>query len=209
MKESTNNRVAGAAAGRALARVAPSTPAAGELPEKDPTSPIVARALERHRPLLVALATRLTRDPAGAEDLVHDAIERALSRPERLPEVSKLRPWLVTVVHNLFVDQCRRRARRPQHQPIDDERVASPPPSRPEPWHEIGAVELRAAVAELDERFRVVYSMHALEGKSYAEIARALDIRPSTVGTRLLRARQKLKSILATRLATPLDGDAP
>lgn len=199
MEKPTDNRAARAAS-RPEPRAAPSTPAGRDLPEKDRVSPILARALERHRPVLVRLATRLTRDPVEAEDLVQDAIERALSRPEALPEVARLRPWLITVMHNLFIDQCRRRARRPRHQPIDAERLATPPEPPARPWHQLGPAELRAALEQLDERFRVVYSMHALEGRSYSEIAEALGLGTSTVGTRLLRARQKLKAILASHI---------
>jgi RNA polymerase sigma-70 factor (ECF subfamily) len=198
------NHKSGAAPALTAAGSARSTPSGSDLPEKViAEEAVLARALERHRPLLVQLALRLTRSRPEAEDLIQDAFERALRRPERLPPVDRLRPWLVTVLHNLFVDQCRRRARRPEHRPLDSDRIAAPPIEKPPRWQTIDPAELEAAVDSLDERFREVYRLHALEGRSYAEIAARLELQPSTVGTRLARARAKLRAILSEAEGAP------
>ena len=58
--------------------------------------------------------------------------------------------------------------------------------------------DLEGAVAKLDPEFRDIYRLHALEGRSYAEIAAQLDLPQNTVGTRLLRARKKLRELART-----------
>jgi RNA polymerase sigma-70 factor (ECF subfamily) len=55
--------------------------------------------------------------------------------------------------------------------------------------------QVHAALAGLGEEFRRVYELHAL-GRSYDEIAAELQIAKATVGTRLIRARKKLKDAL-------------
>lgn len=180
-----------------------STLGAPALPEAAPRieSAVLSRALERYRPLLRALAIRLTRSDEDADDLVQDVFERALSRPQMLPAVERLRPWLITVLNNLFVDGCRRRKRRPRPEPlVEPESLPNPTVDEPPVWSQMSGRDLREAVADLDERFRTVYVMYALEGKTYAEIARTTGLSPSTIGTRLLRARTKLKAILESRL---------
>jgi RNA polymerase sigma-70 factor, ECF subfamily len=160
-----------------------------------------------HGEPLRAVARRLSRSRADAEDLVQDTLERALHHGERL-EPARTWAWLVTVLNNLFIDQCRSR-RRALHLPLESagEPAATEPAPRPA-WEEIGVEEVRAAMAELDEEFRAVYRMHALEGRSYDQIAAALAIPKATVGTRLLRARRKLRGILADRHGTAAEGES-
>jgi len=62
-----------------------------------------------HEPMLYAMALKLTGNPADARDLVQDAFVRAIKAYEALPEGSNERGWIVTILHNLFIDQCRKR----------------------------------------------------------------------------------------------------
>jgi RNA polymerase sigma-70 factor (ECF subfamily) len=56
---------------------------------------------------------------------------------------------------------------------------------------------LQAALQRLDPQLRAIFLLRELEGQSYREIARALDIAEGTVGSRLNRARRELKEHLA------------
>jgi RNA polymerase sigma-70 factor (ECF subfamily) len=158
-----------------------------------------ALAVAEHEGALVLLATRLARDPADAKDLVQDTFERALRAWDRLPADANVRAWLVTILHRLFIDRCRR-AKRGAVVPLDQEHpgVEAPPPPA---WADVTSEQLGRAVAQLDDEFRRVYELHAVDGKSYKEIADALGIPGSTVGTRLLRARRRLKELLVAELA--------
>jgi RNA polymerase sigma-70 factor (ECF subfamily) len=157
-----------------------------------------------HHGALLAFARRLCRDPADAHDLTQDALERALRRFESLTPGSNARAWLFTILHNAFIDRCRRKAAA-RTMPLEEEDIAAPTsssqPTPPPAWTAITPEQLRSAVDSLDEGFRDVYRMHALEGRSYEEISRALGLPTNTVGTRLARARRKLKAILEQTVA--------
>ena len=68
-------------------------------------------------------------------------------------------------------------------------------------WSAITTEDVRRAAANLPDDLREVYVMFALEGRSYIEVAGMLGIPKATVGTRLSRARARLKELLTARLA--------
>lgn len=127
---------------------------------------------------------------------MQDTLERALRRFDALKPDSNVRAWLFTILHNAFIDRCRKDGGEPRGTPIDEVDIAAPDPAPPPAWTAVTAEQLGAAIGELEEEFRVVYRMHALDGRSYQEISAALDIPQNTVGTRLARARRKLRTIL-------------
>lgn len=143
-------------------------------------------------PALVELARRLCGNRADAEDLVQDTIERALRA--RYVEQGTKKSWLATILRNRFRDRCRESRLEPV--PLATIEHA-PTPEREElpTWRQIADEELAAALAQLDPGFCRVYELHA-RGLSYAAIAAELGISVNTVGTRLLRARAKLKLLL-------------
>jgi RNA polymerase sigma-70 factor (ECF subfamily) len=154
-----------------------------------------------HEPMLYAMALKLCANPADARDLVQDTFERALKAWATLPEGSNERGWVVTILHNLFIDLCRKRKREPRTEDVHEVPVAAPEASPTAPaWLDITPEQVRGALGSLGAEFRAVYQLHTVEGKSYKEIAAQLDIPIATVGTRLIRARRKLREILAPQL---------
>jgi RNA polymerase sigma-70 factor, ECF subfamily len=166
------------------------------------TSATFATAVQAHSPALRARARRLCGSVADAEDLVQDTLERGLHHFGTLVPGSDVRCWLLTVMHNLFIDVCRRRARRPREAPLADREPPAPTPTDEPPpaWADITEEQVRAAVARLDADFRRVYLMFVVERRSYQEIAGALAIPRATVGTRLMRARRQLRELLLARV---------
>ena len=160
---------------------------------------VVARA---HQDALILFATRLCGDASEGRDVVQDAFERAFRRFDTFDPSTDARAWLFTIVHNVFIDRCRKRVRAPRTELVDDvEAPAASEEDAPPAWTEITGEELRAAVDELEPDFREVYVKHAVDGLSYQEIATALALPTNTVGTRLARARRKLRAILTRRHA--------
>jgi RNA polymerase sigma-70 factor (ECF subfamily) len=151
----------------------------------------------RYEALLYSRAIRLVHTPQDAWDLVQDTFEHALRGYARFQPGTNLRVWLMTIMHHLFIDRCRRQAREPNPAPIDDQEIANPEPLSPRPWEAITDEQIAAALADLETPFREVYELRLFGNCSYDEIAERLTIPRSTVGTRLLRARQKLKTLLA------------
>jgi RNA polymerase sigma-70 factor, ECF subfamily len=159
------------------------------------------RAVAPHEAWLLALARRLTRSPADAQDLVQDTLEKALLAWGRFEEGSNLRAWLSVILNNLFLDQCRRTQAAPKQVELEQV-VHQLPQGAPEPqpdWLNLGEGEIRAALPQVQEDFRAVFALH-LEGLSYQEISERLGLPRATVGTRLLRARKELRALLSRTL---------
>jgi len=156
---------------------------------------LLAHQLE---PFLYATALRLCRNPADARDLVQDTFECGLRDYWRLRSNSNVRGWLVTVLYNRFMDRCRARAQGPQRTPIVGVAEIYPAEEAPleEAWERVTFSELLNALEELDEPFKQIYQLAAIERRPYKEIAEQLGIPLATVGTRLMRARGKLKALL-------------
>lgn len=154
--------------------------------------------VREHQGALYAFALKLCGEASDARDLVQDTFERAL-RGEAQTRHND-RAWLFTVLHHLFIDRCRRRQRGPKLASIEDVEIAASEPTPPPTWAHVTAEQLQAALDQLDPEFREAYRMHALEGLPYAEIAARLNAPVSTVGTRIMRARRRLKALLSAGL---------
>jgi RNA polymerase sigma-70 factor, ECF subfamily len=154
-----------------------------------------AQAVREHEALLTAIARRLCGNDADAADLVHDTYERALRAWDRYSDRGNLRSWMVAILHNLFIDRCRKTRRTPRTEAIENLELPAPEPSAAPAWASVTPQQVDAALATIGAEFRRVYELHAL-GRSYEEIAAELNIAKATVGTRLVRARKKLKDAL-------------
>jgi RNA polymerase sigma-70 factor, ECF subfamily len=160
------------------------------------TKQAFARAAREHEGLLTAIARRLCGNEADAEDLVHDTYERALRSWNTSLSEAHLRSWIVAILNHLFIDRCRRARRAPKIEAINGHDVASTEQSAPAAWSRVSDDQIGAALATLDVELRRVYELRA-GGRSYEQIATELHIPEATVGTRLFRARKKLRAALA------------
>ncbi len=140
---------------------------------------------------------------AGRADLVDDVAQQVWTRVwERLPSLEdpqRLRSWLYSVVRNVTIDACMALQRQEQVRSVKAAgAVAS---RRPEsPSAALAADELRQtllrAVQGLPVIYREPFVLRHLEGWSYAEIARTLNLSVDSVETRLVRARRLLREML-------------
>jgi RNA polymerase sigma-70 factor (ECF subfamily) len=144
-------------------------------------------------PRLRRYARALTGRADTADDLVQETLERALAKWRFWSRARDLRPWLFSIMHNLHVDGHRRDARIEFHE--DDELPLQTQRATQTDALELRDLERALALLPLDQR--EVLLLVALEELSYAEVARALAIPQGTVMSRLSRARQRLKAILA------------
>ena len=140
---------------------------------------------DQYRPMVYALALSYTRSPQDAEDVCQTAFLKLLERP---PAEGKEKPWLARVA----VNECRRLLRSPWRRrtgPLEEapETAAFDTPAQS---------ELFAEVMALPSRYRAAIYLHYYEGYSVREIAGAMNAKPSTVQTWLMRARGQLKTNL-------------
>ncbi|MEO7733671.1 MAG: RNA polymerase sigma factor [Kofleriaceae bacterium] len=147
-----------------------------------------------HGDLLRRLAARLCRSSFDPDDLVQDVLERTVQHFDQLPAGVDHRAWMTRVMRNAFIDRLRRRQTRPTGVELDDD-LATPPAEPSEWWERLDAEDIRANVRRLPDELRGAFELFALEGCSYQQIADRLGIPRSTVGTRVLRARRKLKQL--------------
>ncbi|SRR5258705_8638469 len=152
-------------------------------------------------PKLWAFALRISRDQHDAEDLVQRACLRALERAHQLqPDTSPL-SWMYSIVHTTWINELRaRRVRSRTSTDWDDiylETVADPAASNPEA--DVMNQQIVRAVDQLPDAQRAVMLLVAVEGLSYHEAARILDVPIGTVMSRLSRARQAVGSQFGTR----------
>jgi RNA polymerase sigma-70 factor (ECF subfamily) len=152
-------------------------------------------------PRLRRYAYALTGDRSQGDDLVQECLERAWGR-RRLYEASRpIRPWLFTILHNLHVNQVRRRAAEPTMVSHDD--PASGEPAAPGEPGEVEVEDLRRALVSLAPAQREVVLLVGVEQLSYREAAAALGVPVGTVMSRLSRGRAQLRELLAGRDAAP------
>jgi RNA polymerase sigma-70 factor (ECF subfamily) len=147
--------------------------------------------LTQHIPRLRRYARALTGDRSAADDLVQDTLERALSRFHLWRHGSDLRAWLFTIMHNIYVNQVRARAR--QQQDALEESAADALHAREPDWAEIRAID--DALARLPDEQRSTLLLVGLEQFTYEEAARILGIPVGTVMSRLSRGRERLRTI--------------
>ncbi|HEY4238952.1 MAG TPA: RNA polymerase sigma factor [Kofleriaceae bacterium] len=143
-----------------------------------------------HGAYLHALARKLCRSQFDPEDLVQDVFEKTLRSP--IPDGANARAWLTRVLHNVFVDKLRRRAAR--HEDLVERLPEAPPREGEKAWWEALTEEhIRAELQTVPEELRKTFELFAFEDRTYDEIAAALGIAKATVGTRILRVRQRLR----------------
>jgi RNA polymerase sigma-70 factor (ECF subfamily) len=174
-----------------------------------PERPTFEALVTAEREALLGRARQLCRSHQDPEDLVHDVLERAFVRFETLRDGRRARAWLFTLLTNTFIDRVRKQRATPPSAPIDDLSLAAPVETPRPVWADITMADLLAAVDLLPEDLRRVYRLHALQGVDYEQVAISLGIAKNTVGTRLLRARQKLRAILARKMALIDDATEP
>jgi RNA polymerase sigma-70 factor (ECF subfamily) len=155
-----------------------------------------------HGEALLRWALRLTGDRAAAHDLVQDTYERALRRGLVGVPPARTRGWLFAIARNRFLDGERTRRSLPLSSL--DESVHAAPDLGPldededdRSWETLGLDDIRRAVALLPQPQAEIYRLFAFEAMDYAAIAARLGIPVGTVGTRLLRARRRLRAALS------------
>lgn len=162
---------------------------------------------------LYGAALRMTRNRADAEDLVSEAVTRALKNRDSLRDPAGFRGWIFRILTNTFISGCRKQRHRPEISPGDRYDDSDPDfwlfdrlhqplllfwGANPEQefLNNVLRDDLVQALDKLTEAYRIVVLLADVEEFSYAEIAAILDIPVGTVRSRLARARSQLQKSL-------------
>ena len=154
---------------------------------------------------LYSAALRYTRNPADAEDLLQDTLVKAYDKFHQFRPGTNLRAWLYRILTNTYINAYRKEQRRPDEVSADAnddfslyDRIAGATSTAAE--NEVLASltdqEIKDALADLPETFRMAVYLADVEGFSYAEIAEIMDTPIGTVMSRLHRGRARLQKAL-------------
>lgn len=162
---------------------------------KDETaaSQALAEELVTHVTSLRRYALLLIGNSTDADDAVQEALTRVLARTRGWAPIDDLRAYLFSTLHNVFIDATRREKRMPSEF-LSEYALAS----LISPADQQKRLELRdtiQALAKLPIEQREVVLLVGLEGLSYRETAKALDIPVGTVMSRLSRGREALRAL--------------
>ncbi|QYO76362.1 sigma-70 family RNA polymerase sigma factor [Devosia salina] len=151
--------------------------------------------LEANVPALRRYARALTRNIDRADDLVQDCLERAISRRGLFRPRGPLRPWLFTMLTNLYRNTLR--AERRRGETIDVEALPDLGTPAPQPGY-LALGELARAIETLPLDQKEALLLVTLEGLAYGEAADILQVPLGTLMSRLGRARATLRQMTGT-----------
>lgn len=152
---------------------------------------------------LYAAALRYTKNPEDARDLVQDTYLKAFNSFHQFEEGTNLRAWLYRVLTTTFINSYRKDQRRPQlaSGELEDWQLARAQShtsdlgksAEAEALENLPDSDIKRALQEIPEEFRIAVYLADVEGFSYKEIANIVDIPAGTVMSRLHRGRKLLR----------------
>lgn len=159
-----------------------------------------------HMDALYRTALRMTKNQSDAEDLVQETMVKAYRFWDKFEPGSNCRAWLFKIMTNIFINEYRSKSRTPVSVNMDDiddnflygQLAAFSPEKNPEEqlFAKIFDDDVKKAIEELPDDFRLVVVLSFLEDFSYQEIADIVDLQLGTVKSRLHRGRKLLQKKL-------------
>jgi len=155
---------------------------------------------------LYAAAMRYTKNPEDAQDLVQDTYAKAYTSFHQFEPGTNLKAWLYRVLTTTFINTYRKDQRRPQtsDSELEDWQIAEASSHTSDQGKSTEDVvlenlpdsDIKNALAEIPEEFRMAVFLADVEGFSYKEIAEIVGVPAGTVMSRLHRGRKQLREKL-------------
>jgi len=157
--------------------------------------------VERYQAKMTRYARRFLRTAEDAEDAVQEVFLKSFENLQSFDSERRFSPWIYRIAHNAFINALKKKGKDPL--PFFDPDTLFPHPVAAErPDRDAEAKELREAFERIFERLDVKYReplyLYYFEALSYQEIADVLKIPLSTVGVRIMRGKESMKTLGAS-----------
>jgi RNA polymerase sigma-70 factor (ECF subfamily) len=173
-----------------------------------------SRMVDENMDAMYGVALRFTGNGPDAEDLVANTVIKAWSCIEKLERKDRVRPWIFRILRNEFISSYRKKSIRPIELAFDEngtddvESIASMLADQPDEFlnwwanpeqeliNQLLGEQIRDAINQLPEVFRVTVLLINVDGLSYDETSVVLGIPRGTVRSRMKRGRTMLQKAL-------------
>lgn len=165
-----------------------------------------AQLVQQYEKPIYNLCLRMVGNPDDAQDLAQEAFLKAWRGLRFYKFEAAFSTWLYRLTSNVCIDFLRQQKRRPTTSlTVGDEEDENAEleiqDHRPLPEEQMVQQEKQKAVTDamnqLDDEFRMLLTLRVMEERSYEQIAEIMDLKVGTVKSRISRAREKLRRILA------------
>ncbi len=148
---------------------------------------------------LLNFAYMLTSNRDDAYDLLQDTTLKALDNEEKYAENTNFKAWVMTIMRNIFINNYRRSQRTATVVDTTDNLYLinlSSESTLETPEDAFGASEITSAINEMEDDYRIPFSMH-VQGYKYNEIAEKMNLPLGTIKSRIFYARKQLQTRFA------------
>jgi len=145
---------------------------------------------------MMSVCLRYANDEHDALDILHEGFIKVFRHIAKYQPGTSLNSWIKRIMINTAIDHYRKMSRRRTE---DIDKAYSAQSKDPDVISQMSAMEIMEALQLLTPAYRSVFNLYVIEGYAHKEVAEILNITESTSRSNLVKARSKLKKILAGR----------